>query len=168
MFPPDADQSAAPSLPGAPGAESEGGPAGTSTEGADKKKPGKDEVPVLLGEPKGIRYHATRLRDIETGRSSRNGGRDSDAGSTVGSTSPTRSRIGAAIAGTPCKLTGNQPSLTFSGEEVPGARNSMLMLSRLGQIPHPSRKHLAWQGSRSSTPYPRTIRRRSPRKPCKS
>jgi hypothetical protein len=29
----------------------------------------KDEAPVLLGEPKGIRYHATRLRDMEHGRS---------------------------------------------------------------------------------------------------
>ncbi|GAA5865992.1 hypothetical protein JCM3774_005551 [Rhodotorula dairenensis] len=99
MFPPDADRSNPSSLTDPPDAEDEAGPDGPTATGAGKKKRAKDEAPVLLGEPKGIRYHATRLRDIETGRNSRN--RGSDAGSTVGSTSPTRSRIGAAIAGTP-------------------------------------------------------------------
>ncbi|GAA5987033.1 hypothetical protein JCM10908_000999 [Rhodotorula pacifica] len=102
MFPPDADRSNPSSLTGPPDAPAAAGPDTSSSCTAADKKKRKDEPPVLLGEPKGIRYHATRLREMETGRSSRSGGgRDSDAGSTVGSTSPTRSRIGAAIAGTP-------------------------------------------------------------------
>ncbi|TKA57739.1 hypothetical protein B0A53_00888 [Rhodotorula sp. CCFEE 5036] len=103
MFPPDADRNNPSSLTGPPDAQAvAAGPDGTTSgpAAADKKKP-KDEAPVLLGEPKGIRYHATRLRDMEHGRSGKSASRDSDASSTVGSTSPSRSRIGAAIAGTP-------------------------------------------------------------------
>ncbi|CEQ42564.1 SPOSA6832_04378 [Sporobolomyces salmonicolor] len=47
--------------------------------------------PIPLGEPKGIRYHATRLMELERGSGDGEGG----------TPSPSRSRIGAAIAGTP-------------------------------------------------------------------
>jgi hypothetical protein len=43
---------------------------------------------VVLGEPKGIRYHATRMDEVE-----RKATRDP---------SPTHSRVHAAVTGTPC------------------------------------------------------------------
>ena len=73
MFPPDADTdpSDAPSF----------------------QQPVASTSALPLGDPKGIRYHATRLMEVE------NGGRD---GSVGGTPSPSRSRINAAISGTPC------------------------------------------------------------------
>lgn len=46
---------------------------------------------IVLGEPKAIRYHATRLEEVERGAPSHH-------------PSPTRSRINAAITGTPCSF----------------------------------------------------------------
>ena len=60
----------------------------------------KDGPP--LGEPKSIRYHATRLQQVAS--KSSKGSRASSSGRL----SPTRSRINAAITGTPC-------SFIFSG-----------------------------------------------------
>lgn len=103
MFPPDADRSNPSSLTGPPDASTSAKPDGSA------KKKAAEEKPILLGEPKGIRYHATRLREMETGRSSGGGSRrGSDAASSIGSTSPSRSRIGAAIAGTPCESTASE------------------------------------------------------------
>ncbi|KAK4057800.1 hypothetical protein OIO90_001019 [Microbotryomycetes sp. JL221] len=76
MFPPDADIAHERELPG------------NSEAGIVKKREGE----VTVGEPKGIRFHATRLT-----------GMDKVDGDGKGSetSSPSRSRIGAAIAGTP-------------------------------------------------------------------
>jgi len=55
-------------------------------------------APVLpMGEPKGIRYHATRLMELEKG------GTEQGASQSGETPSPSRSRIDAAISGTPCK-----------------------------------------------------------------
>ncbi|GEM08257.1 hypothetical protein Rt10032_c05g2274 [Rhodotorula toruloides] len=86
MFPPDADRNNPSSLP--PDASTASSTAAVSRSA--------NAQPVLIGEPKGIRYHATRMAEIERGR--RSGA--SDASSDI-SASPSRSRIGAAIAGTP-------------------------------------------------------------------
>ncbi|EGU12946.1 Aspartate aminotransferase [Rhodotorula toruloides ATCC 204091] len=86
MFPPDADRNNPSSIP--PDAPTASSSASTSRSG--------NAQPVLVGEPKGIRYHATRMAEIERGRR----GGASDASSDI-SASPSRSRIGAAIAGTP-------------------------------------------------------------------
>ncbi|BGP31381.1 hypothetical protein JCM10296v2_003145 [Rhodotorula toruloides] len=86
MFPPDADRNNPSSLP--PDASTASSPASTSRSA--------NAQTVFIGEPKSIRYHATRMADIERGR--RSGA--SDASSDI-SASPSRSRIGAAIAGTP-------------------------------------------------------------------
>lgn len=88
MFPPDADRNNPSSLPpDAPIASSSASPSHSA-----------NAQPVLVGEPKGIRHHATRMAELERGR--RSGA--SDASSDI-SASPSRSRIGAAIAGTPCE-----------------------------------------------------------------
>ena len=69
MVPPDADGPVAPP---------------TATDGD------LDADGLPLGEPKGIRYHATRLNHVE------------EAKRPPGAPSPSRSRIHAAISGTPC------------------------------------------------------------------
>ncbi|GAA5884369.1 hypothetical protein JCM16303_003655 [Sporobolomyces ruberrimus] len=80
MFPPDADTD--PSDPP---------PLQTSATSGSSSNP--NGGPILpMGEPKGIRYHATRLMELE------GGGGD---GSEGGTPSPSRSRINAAISGTP-------------------------------------------------------------------
>lgn len=57
----------------------------------DPIQPEKKDDGVPAGEPKSIRYHATRLEEMA--RAPKNGG----------APSPTRSRINAAISGTPCR-----------------------------------------------------------------
>ncbi|GAA6057501.1 hypothetical protein JCM3770_000588 [Rhodotorula araucariae] len=91
MFPPDAERSNPSSLPGPPPTDPTSAAAGTS-------RRAKDTAPVLLGDPKGVRYHATRLDALERGNTSASG---SSARASEASLSPSRSRIGAAIAGTP-------------------------------------------------------------------
>lgn len=87
MFPPDADITHQSEIPGAGVAE-----------------PGKTADGLPAGEPKGIRYHATRLGEMD-----RPAGRDDDS-----EPSPSRSRIGAAIAGTPCEcLSGARASQAY-------------------------------------------------------
>lgn len=93
MFPPDADAdpSDPPPLQHASSASAAAGAAASASNATSSN-------PVLpLGEPKGIRYHATRLMDLERGE-----GRLDD-GSEGGTPSPSRSRINAAISGTPCQ-----------------------------------------------------------------
>ncbi|KAK4055476.1 hypothetical protein OIV83_000022 [Microbotryomycetes sp. JL201] len=79
MFAPDADIAHESELAGNSAAGS----------GAGSKRDGE----VTAGEPKGIRFHATRLTDMDKLG-------DADTGRSETS-SPSRSRIGAAIAGTP-------------------------------------------------------------------
>ncbi|GAA6035811.1 hypothetical protein JCM8097_005717 [Rhodosporidiobolus ruineniae] len=87
MFPPDADRVNPSSLVTMPPPSS--------------AKPSSSSY-TLSSAPKGIRYHATRLMELE--KPTRTGSGASEAGSdwTEGSGSgPSRSRIGAAVAGTP-------------------------------------------------------------------
>ncbi|GAA5987411.1 hypothetical protein JCM11641_002281 [Rhodosporidiobolus odoratus] len=89
MFPPDADRSNPSSLTPAP----------TSNAAATSKP-----QPYHLGEPKGIRHAATRLVELEKLGSSRRsvpGSEWTDGRSEASGTGPSRSRIGAAVAGTP-------------------------------------------------------------------
>ncbi|KAM0789029.1 hypothetical protein ACM66B_003095 [Microbotryomycetes sp. NB124-2] len=79
MFPPDADIAHESELAGNSAAGS----------GTDSKRDGQ----VTAADPKGIRFHATRLTDMD-----KLGEGDSGRSET---SSPSRSRIGAAIAGTP-------------------------------------------------------------------
>lgn len=88
MFPPDADTD--PSDPKFPPQ-----PPLTSTFPSSTNSSGGPILP--MGEPKGIRYHATRLMEVEKG-----GLFGSENGDDT--PSPTRSRINAAISGTPCKF----------------------------------------------------------------
>ncbi|KPV72140.1 uncharacterized protein RHOBADRAFT_55978 [Rhodotorula graminis WP1] len=102
MFPPDADRSNPSSLTGPPSARTATAAAASSSSStASSRAP-----PILIGEPKGVRHAATRLEALERGsgagsssaRSSFGGGGE---GASEASLSPSRSRIGAAIAGTP-------------------------------------------------------------------
>ncbi|KAL8290309.1 hypothetical protein RQP46_003248 [Phenoliferia psychrophenolica] len=71
MFPPDAN-----------------GPVALSSSSTTTNATDTDSDGLPLGEPKGIRYHATRLDHVEK--------------RAPGAPSPSRSRIHAAISGTPC------------------------------------------------------------------
>lgn len=87
MFPPDADRSNPSSLMPPP------------------SLPTRAQPLLPLGDPKGIRYGATRMMELE--RPTRSGSGASEAGSdwtetTGGGRGVTASRIGAAVAGTPC------------------------------------------------------------------
>lgn len=68
--------------------------------------PDVDAKSFPIGEPKSIRYHATRLNQVAKERSSAsaNDSTSSSAGgsSVRGGSSPSRSRVNAAISGTPC------------------------------------------------------------------
>ncbi|BGP39288.1 hypothetical protein JCM10449v2_003226 [Rhodotorula kratochvilovae] len=94
MFPPDADRSNPSSLTGPPPLDPVA--AASSSSASSSARRAKDAAPVILGEPKGVRHHATRLDALERGTLSSSSARES-----VASLSPSRSRIGAAIAGTP-------------------------------------------------------------------
>jgi len=93
MFPPDADRSNPSSLTGPPSARTT---AAASSSAASSSR----TAPIVIGEPKGVRHAATRLEALERGAGS---SRSSfGGGASEASLSPSRSRIGAAIAGTPC------------------------------------------------------------------
>ncbi|BGP15451.1 hypothetical protein JCM10213_005133 [Rhodosporidiobolus nylandii] len=140
MFPPDADRSNPSSLLPAP----------TSNSANLAKEP-----PVVLGEPKGIRYHATRMMDLERGEGKGKGSsRASEAGSewtaaTGSGSGPSRSRIGAAVAGTPYPGAAN-PSATprLSGfsfvDALPTTNSASLPPSALQEL-------MTW-GSIEATP----------------
>ncbi|ORY78870.1 pyridoxal phosphate-dependent transferase [Leucosporidium creatinivorum] len=99
MFPPDADVD--PTNPSLTPSLNPLDPAYSSSIASKAPKEGPMLPP---SEPKGVRYHATRLEKLEKGASfdslSRTGSESVRSGDTGGS-SPSRSRIGAAIAGTP-------------------------------------------------------------------
>lgn len=82
-------------------------PADANTAADRPLLPDVDPKAFPLGDPKGIRYHATRLEQIakESSRSEKSSsGGSSRGGSSRGGSSPTRSRVNAAISGTPCKF----------------------------------------------------------------
>lgn len=146
MFPPDADRNNPSSLP--PDAPTASSSASTSRS--------SNSQPILIGEPKGIRYHATRMAEIERGK--RSGA--SDASSDI-SITPSRSRIGAAIAGTPCEPRSPSVASCF----CPRADSSP---SHPQTRPLQRRRPLAYRASPSSTLSPPTRRPLSPPKRCKS
>ncbi|GAA6019065.1 hypothetical protein JCM11491_002504 [Sporobolomyces phaffii] len=128
MFPPDADTD--PSDPPPPSSTATGS-------GTGPKLP--------MGEPKGIRYHATRLMEVEKG--------GFGAGSETGTPSPTRSRINAAIAGTPYPAATNESA-------TPRVNNfsfvSALPTPRAHQLAPEALQELMTWGSIEATPV--TIR----------
>ncbi|GAA5892249.1 hypothetical protein JCM5296_003217 [Sporobolomyces johnsonii] len=95
--------------------------------------------PLPLGEPKGIRYHATRLMELEKGSGDGEGG----------TPSPSRSRIGAAIAGTP------YPS-TSAASTTPRVASfsfvSALPSPRASQLPPQALQELMTWGTIDATP----------------
>ncbi|GAA5864485.1 hypothetical protein JCM1840_000517 [Sporobolomyces johnsonii] len=95
--------------------------------------------PLPLGEPKGIRYHATRLMELEKGSGDGEGG----------TPSPSRSRIGAAIAGTP------YPS-TSAASATPRVASfsfvSSLPSPRASQLPPQALQELMTWGTIDATP----------------
>ncbi|GAA5850306.1 hypothetical protein JCM9279_006524 [Rhodotorula babjevae] len=98
MFPPDADRSNPSSLTGPPSARTATAAASSSSASSSRT------APILVGEPKGVRHAATRLEALERGEgasSSRSDRSSFGVGASEASLSPSRSRIGAAIAGTP-------------------------------------------------------------------
>ena len=104
----------------------------------------KDGPP--LGEPKSIRYHATRLQQVAS-----KGSKGSQASSS-GRLSPTRSRINAAITGTPCSF----------------CHSSRLQrLTIVLQILPQNHPHHASLTSPSSTLFPVLEPQQSPPKRCK-
>ncbi|GAA6059811.1 hypothetical protein JCM10212_003706 [Sporobolomyces blumeae] len=117
MFAPDADVD-----PGVPTAST------STSQPASSVDPSQPVLP--LGEPKGIRYHATRLMELEKGPN----------GSEAGTPSPSRSRIGAAIAGTPYPSSSTSTSQTprVSGfsfvDALPSPRASALPPSALQEL----------------------------------
>ncbi|GAA5916399.1 splicing factor ESS-2 family protein [Sporobolomyces salmoneus] len=131
MFPPDADTDPSDPRP-ASAIETTADPNASTSNG-----------PVLpLGEPKGIRYHATRLMELEKG--------GLDAGSD-GTPSPTRSRIHAAISGTPYPS-----SSTNAVGSTPRVNNfsfvSALPSPRAHQLPPQALQELMTWGSIEATP----------------
>ncbi|GAA5829903.1 hypothetical protein JCM11251_007927 [Rhodosporidiobolus azoricus] len=93
---------------------------------------------VIRGEKKGIRYNATRLEDLERPRR-RGSGAESVAGSdwteTTGTSGPSRSRIGAAVAGTP------YPGASSSSSTI-GATPRVAGFSFVDALPAPSASSL--------------------------
>ncbi|GAA5927393.1 splicing factor ESS-2 family protein [Sporobolomyces koalae] len=123
MFPPDADTD--PSDPPPPSSN----PANPST---------STNGPVLpVGEPKGIRYHATRLMELETGEGSQSGG----------TPSPSRSRINAAISGTPYPVESSNTPRVNDFSFV-----SALPSPRANQLPPQALQELMTWGSIEATP----------------
>ncbi|GAA5966853.1 hypothetical protein JCM3765_004575 [Sporobolomyces pararoseus] len=119
MFPPDADTD--PSDPP---------PLASTSNSSTTSGSGGSILP--MGEPKGIRYHATRLMEVEKGGlfGSEN---ENDT------PSPTRSRINAAISGTPYPTSTSDASLTSSS--TPRVNN----FSFVSAIPSPRAHQLAPQ-----------------------
>ncbi|KAM0746565.1 hypothetical protein T439DRAFT_134179 [Meredithblackwellia eburnea MCA 4105] len=98
--------------------------------------PGPEPEGTVQGEPKGIRYHATRLDHIEK--------------AAPGTLSPTRSRINAAISGTP------YPSSSKTGPDTPKVGGfsfvDALPTPRASTIPADALKDLMSWGTIESTP----------------
>nr|CRX78990.1 hypothetical protein [Leucosporidium scottii] len=103
MFPPDADID--PTNPALTPSLNPLDPAYPSSIALKSKASAKDGPMLPPSEPKGVRYHATRLEKLEKGASFESlsgGGGGSVSGRSGTGSSPSRSRIGAAISGTPC------------------------------------------------------------------
>lgn len=103
MFPPDADID--PTNPSLTPSLNPLDPAYPASIALASKVANKEGPMLPPSEPKGVRYHATRLEKLEKGASldSLSNVEGSVSGRS-GASSPSRSRIGAAIAGTPCKF----------------------------------------------------------------
>lgn len=109
--------------------------------------PDVDPNAFPLGEPKAIRYHATRLEQVSKGGSGRGGKSSSSNGnsSSIGGISPSRSRINAAITGTPYPVSATPKVSGFSFV-------SALPSPRASTIPAVALQELMTWGTIDSTP----------------